>query len=197
MKSRADWGYAVKDGDGASDSDDHVAVLGVESGPVTIEYTDTDGRTRTLRIEIDNQPPAVQVTNPVHKSASDDHSPDFNGSLEDTDSGLVAESFRLVVDNDSDGEENDDFVVEMPRADDVTAPDDGVTHAGDLTATFTATIGLVTADNLYNLGDDNCGDNDKCHITSDDYDDGDTVATFSDTLRLNLQTAMMMPNARR
>ena len=81
-----------------------MAVLGVESGPVTIEYMDTDGRTRTLRIEIDNQPPAVQVTNPVHKSASDDHSPDFNGSIEDTDSGLVAESFRLVVDNDSDGE---------------------------------------------------------------------------------------------
>ena len=43
------------------------------------------------------------------------------------------------------------------------------------------------ADDLYDLGDDNCGDNDKCHITSDDYDDGDTAATFSDTLRLNLQ----------
>ena len=89
------------------------AVLGVESGPVTIEYMDTDGRTRTLRIEIDNQPPAVQVTNPVHKSASDDHSPDFNGSLEDTDSGLVAESFRLVVDNDSDGEENDKTTTQL------------------------------------------------------------------------------------
>ena len=84
----------------ASDSDARRAVLGVESGPVTIEYKDTDGRTRTLRIEIDNQPPAVQITSPAHNTASDDHSPDFNGSLEDTDSGLVAESFRLVVDND-------------------------------------------------------------------------------------------------
>ena len=51
-------------------------------------------------------------------------------------------------------------------------------------------LGIETADGpngLYNLGDDNCGDNDKCHITSDDYDDGDTAATFSDTLRLNLR----------
>ena len=47
---------------------------------------------------------------------------------------------------------------------------------------------------LYDLGDDNCGDNDMCHITSDDYDDGDTAATFSDTLRLNLRmTAIKMP----
>ena len=94
---------------------------------------DTDGRTRTLRIEIDNQPPAIQITSPVHNTASDDHSPDFNGSFEDTDSGLVAESFRLVVDNDSDGEKNDDYVVNGPEATDVTGPDEGVTHGGDLT----------------------------------------------------------------
>ena len=122
-----DWGREIKHGvapSGGTDADarDAAAVLGVESGEVTIEYVDSDGRTRTLRIEIDNQPPAVQVTSPVHKSASDDHSPDFNGSLEDTDSGLVAESFRLVIDNDADGEENDDFVINMPDADAVTAP---------------------------------------------------------------------------
>ena len=187
VTSRADWGYAVKDGDGASDSDAHVAVLGVESGPVTIEYMDTDGRTRTLRIEIDNQPPAIQVTNPAHKSASDDHSPDFNGSIEDTDSGLVAESFRLVVDNDSDGEKNTKYVVDAPRADAVTLTQDAVSHAGELEGRFTEEIGMVSAMKLYDLGDDNCGDNDMCHITSDDYDDGDTTATFSDTLRLNLR----------
>ena len=106
------------------------AVLGVESGPVTIEYVDTDGRTRTLRIEIDNQPPAVQITSPAHNTASDDHSPDFNGSLEDTDSGLVAESFRLVVDNDADGEENDDYVVKTPPAPEACQQGriEGVTH---------------------------------------------------------------------
>ena len=183
---RQDWGLNVIDG---AEAADNMAVLGVESGPVTIEYMDTDGRTRTLRIEIDNQPPAVQVTNPVHKSASDDHSPDFNGSIEDTDSGLVAESFRLVVDNDSDGEENDkdDYAVYGPHATGVTGPPEGVTHGGDLTGYGNDVLGIATADNLYNLGDDNCGDNKKCHITSDDYDDGDTAATFSDTLRLNLQ----------
>ena len=152
---------------------------------------DTDGRTRTLRIEIDNQPPAIQITSPAHNTASDDHSPDFNGSFEDTDSGLVAESFRLVVDNDADGEKNDDYVVDGPKATDVTGPPEGATHNGDLTGYATVNVlGIEMADGpngLYNLGDDNCGDNDKCHITSDDYDDGDTAATFSDTLRLNLQ----------
>ena len=187
-----DWGREIKHGVAPSaDTDaaarDAAAVLGVESGEVTIEYVDSDGRTRTLRIEIDNQPPAVQVTSPVHKSASDDHSPDFNGSLEDTDSGLVAESFRLVIDNDADGEENDDFVINMPDADAVTAPTAGVSHTGELTGTYATPIGLITADDLYDIGDDSCGDADMCHITSDDYDDGDTTATFSDTIRLNLQ----------
>ena len=75
---------------------ENVAVLGVESGPVTIEYKDTDGRTRTLRIEIDRQPPAISITSPVHGTSSDDHTPDYNGSIEDTDSGIVSDSFRLV-----------------------------------------------------------------------------------------------------
>ena len=185
ITSQVDWGREIADGSASDEAG--AAVLGVESGPVTIEYDDTDGRTRTLRIEIDNQPPAVQVTNPVHNSASDDHSPDFNGSLEDTDSGLVAESFRLVVDNDSDGEKNKRYVVNGPHATAVTLTQDAVSHAGELEGTFMDEIGMVSAVNLYDLGDDNCGDNDKCHITSDDYDDGDTAATFSDTLRLNLQ----------
>ena len=188
---RQDWGLDVKNGE-TDNSKENAAVLGVESGPVTIEYVDTDGRTRSLRIEIDNQPPAIQVTNPAHNSASDDHSPDFNGSLEDTDSGLVAESFRLVVDNDADGEENDDYVVKTPPAPEaVSGPVEGISHAGELIAGagtgFAAEIGMVLATHLYDIGDDNCGDNKKCHITSDDYDNGATAATFSDTLRLNLQ----------
>ena len=59
--------------------------------------------------------------------------PTSTARFEDTDSGLVAESFRLVVDNESDGEKNDDYVVDGPDATGVTAPDEGVTHAGDLT----------------------------------------------------------------
>ena len=90
-----------------------MAVLGVESGPVTIEYRDTDGRTRSLRIEIDRQPPMIQITSPANGSSGDDHTPDYNGSIEDTESGIVGDSFRLVVDNDVDapGGDNDDFVL--------------------------------------------------------------------------------------
>ena len=187
-----DWGREINHATGHSDAD--AAVLGVNSGPVTIEYVDSDGRRRTLRIEIDNQPPAIQIANPVHKSASDDHSPDFDGSFEDNDSGLVADSFRLVVDNGSDGEDNTDYVVEEPAAPaDVMAPSDPghVSHAGELEGTTYGPIGSVAVADLYNIGDDSCGDaydgKYRCHIVSDDHDDGDSAATFSDTLRLNLQ----------
>ena len=78
-----------------------------------------------------------------------------------------------------------------PAPEAVSGPDEGISHAGELIAGvapgYAAEIGMVLANDLYDLGDDNCGDNDKCHITSDDYDDGDTAATFSDTLRLNLR----------
>ena len=51
------------------------AVLGVESGPITISYRDTDGKKQTLRIEIDTQPPAINVAAPAHGSSSGDQSP--------------------------------------------------------------------------------------------------------------------------
>ena len=102
-----DWGWMVDDGTGSGESG--AAVVGVGNGPVTIEYRDTNGRRRTLRIEVDNAPPRIEIDSPQHLSASDDHSPDFVGSFEDNDSGLAQDSFRLVVDNDSDASKNSDF----------------------------------------------------------------------------------------
>ncbi len=203
--SAVDWGLEVKDAidPGYLDSDtaaereekahDAAAVLGVESGPVTIEYVDTDGRRRTLRIEIDNTAPVIQVTAPVNNSASDDLSPEFIGSFEDTDSGLVSDSFRLVVDNEVDGEDNEDFALDKTEFDlgssDVTGPDAGVSHAGELTSDSNtySELGSIGAGDLYDIGDDSCGDEDKCHVLAEDYDDGDTNGEFSDTLRLNLR----------
>ena len=78
------------------------AVLGVDSGPVTIRYKDTDGKTRTFDVQIDKEAPTIEVTAPTHDSASDDDDPDFVGTFNDGESGLAADSFSLYVDNDVD-----------------------------------------------------------------------------------------------
>ncbi len=196
-KARDDWGLKTKD---ASDAEDTgAAVIGVESGPVTIEYRDSDGKTRTLRIEIDRQPPAISITSPVHGTSSDDHTPDYNGSIEDTDSGIVADSFRLVIDNAIDGEDdgakNDDYALDgkAPDASNIKgsnkADKSTVSHAGEYTGydNDKEVVGVASPDEMYNLGRESCGDQNRCHIKADRHDDGSNTATFSDSIRLNLR----------
>ena len=188
--SRNDWGLQVKDATSASES--NAAVIGVESGPVTIEYRDSDGRTRTLRIEIDREPPVIQIDGPQNGSSSDDHTPDFFGTIEDNDAGLAQDSFRLVVDNQADegAHDNTGFIVDQPDADEVKGPTGGgnVTHLGEYTGyAIQQVFGVVGASMLYDLEKEACSDQDQCHITSDSYDDGDNAATFDDSIRMNLQ----------
>ncbi len=208
------WGHKVAHGmgtkgDGANDDTrrEEAAVLAVESGPVTIEYQDTDGRKRTLRIEIDNQVPTINVASPSHGSASGDQTPDFAGTMEDTESGLVDGSFRLVVDNrvDSNGDEgkNNDYALTGNGHPDAGAPTGsgvilrtanpplvqatGIEDYAGYDATNTSRFGEVGAKALYNLGDDACDDGQRvCHILSESYDDGATRGTFNDSLRLDL-----------
>lgn len=193
---RMDWGLDTKDGSEEVDSDDNLtsasaAVLGVESGPVTVEYRDSDGKKQTLRIEIDNTPPAVTVANPANGGSSGDQSPDFAGTLEDADSGLADKSFRLVVDNEVDGDgKNDDFVVNKPTATGVTAGTAAViSHRGQYMgySDNASTFGIVPASDLYQLGDDSCDNQADCYIESDEYDDGARRGTFDDSIRLDLQ----------
>ena len=115
--SSTDWGAKVRHGRAGSRESD-AAVIGVASGPVTIEYRDSGGRRQSLRIEIDYEPPRITIDTPRHLSSSDDHSPDFIGSFEDYDSGLAQDSFRLVVDNDADASRNSDFALDgiAPKA---------------------------------------------------------------------------------
>ena len=188
--SRNDWGLQVKDATSASEA--HAAVIGVESGPVMIEYRDSDGRNRTLRIEIDREPPVIQIDGPQNGSSSDDHTPDFFGTIEDNDAGLAQDSFRLVVDNDADegSHEDNGFVVDKPSASNVVGPANGnVTHLGEYSGYTDAapTFGEVDAADLYDLGKEACDTRPSCHITSDSYDDGDNSATFDDSIRMNLQ----------
>ena len=197
------WGRKVINGSSGEDSG--AAVLAVQSGPVTIEYRDSGGTKRTLRIEIDNRAPTITVANPAHGAASGDQSPDFAGAMEDTDSGLVDGSFRLVVDNkvDSNGApgSNSDYALaaKAPTAREVVLrtvnpPLKRATriadYAGHGTGATPTQFGISDASDLYNLGDDACDDGQEvCHILSDEYDDGATRGTFEDSLRLDLWEA--------
>ena len=97
------------------------AVLGVGNGPVEITYKDTDGQNKTYQIEIDIQAPTITVDSPAHQGRSDDEKPSFIGTINDSDSGLAANSFQLDVDNTND-EGDDDPVIDV---------DANVTSEGD------------------------------------------------------------------
>ena len=103
---QTDWGLQLTDATGPGKTDVEVAVLGVQSGPVVIEYQDTDGKSRTLPITIDTVPPTVQIDLPAHDSRGRDTTPAFAGAYSDADSGLREDSFRLYVDNFNDKNES-------------------------------------------------------------------------------------------
>jgi hypothetical protein len=192
---RDDWGIEVRDGQAPTANDNGAAILAVGVGPVTIEYRDSDGNKRELDIEIDVAAPRINVTSPANGGSSGDQSPDFVGTLEDTDSGLADKSFRLVVDNKVDGQGmNDDFVLKnrAPSADYVAGPTGkALTRIEDYVGySTTDQFGIVSsASELYDLGDDSCDNQDQCYILAEEYDDGATNGTFDDDLRLDLQDA--------
>jgi hypothetical protein len=193
-----DWGRKVTDGEMSGIDCAGAAVLAVESGPVTIEYRDSDGSRQTLRIEIDNVAPTISVTSPADGSSSGDQTPDFAGNFEDADSGLIDESFRLVVDNQVDGDDgkNVEFALDrktkVPDASEVTTAKDQVSSIQDYSGygmgdADPTQFGIVKPNDLYDLGDDSCSDDQPvCHILSEEYDDGASQGTFDDSLRLDL-----------
>ena len=201
-----DWGRQVIPGEEAGDDCAGAAVVAVESGPVTIEYRDSGGSKRTLRIEIDNVPPTISVTSPADGSASGDQTPDFSGSIEDADSGLTDNSFRLVVDNRIDkgsGVEgkNDGFALDGKGLNaDVSTNKATVSSTTDYTGYDTsdpsqfAIVSATGTNGLYMLGDDRCSDDQEvCHILSEEYDDGASRGTFDDSLRLDLYDSANEP----
>ncbi len=186
-----DWGAKVRHG-GTGSRESDAAVIGVASGPVTIEYRDSGGRRRTLRIAIDYEPPRITIDAPRHRSSSDDHSPDFIGSFEDHGSGLAYDSFRLVVDNDADSSRNSDFALDgvAPLADVRGSGDRGsASRRADYVGYSTSgddPFGVIDPGRLFDLGDDSCGSRDVCHIRADSFSDGASSGRFDDSLRLRL-----------
>ena len=91
------WGEATGDADDQTVKG--AAVLGVGNGPVVISYRDSGGSNRSFEIQIDIDPPVINIDSPAHNSRSDDEKPSFIGSINDGDSGLAADTFQLYIDN--------------------------------------------------------------------------------------------------
>ena len=97
----------------ASSAKTEWAVIGTYNGPITINYKDTDGKNKSLVIDVDIEPPTITVDSPVHKSRSDDEKPSFIGTVNDAGSGLVSDSFQLDVDNRHNDQEDKSAIVSV------------------------------------------------------------------------------------
>ena len=103
------WGRKVRPGEGGETTAQMIegaAVIGVESGPVTLKYRDTDDDEQTMSIMIDTAAPSITVDAPAHMTSTRDASPNLSGTFDDSGSGLREESFRLFADNKDDTEED-------------------------------------------------------------------------------------------
>ena len=197
------WGLEVKDASGRGIGG--AAVIGVESGPVTIEYRDTDGHVQSKTITIDTVPPAVQIDTPAHKSRDQDTSPEFAGSFNDGESGLRQNSFQLYIDNSDDRDENGEDGalalalpvdgsqgygnVDDPGNDPVrsiedyagfgeAAPQFGVIEHTKLYGTDTSTSGLNEG-----LAYEN---DELLNVRGDRFSDGARSGTFADSVRIRI-----------
>ena len=103
------WGRKVRDGEGGTDTTTMISgatVIGVESGPVTLRYRDTDDDEQTMTINIDTSAPSITVDAPRNMHSTRDASPNLAGSFQDNGSGLREDSFRLFADNKDDTDED-------------------------------------------------------------------------------------------
>ena len=192
------WGAAVGDATGADK--DGAAVIGVESGPVTIAYKDSDGGTKTLSVAIDTVPPNVQIDTPAHNSEGQDTSPEFAGSFTDGESGLRKDTFRLYVDHTDDGDENGvegnlalDLRVDAANTNNndyglVTSGDNAIVeslrdYAGYPTP---GTFGVIPHEDLFDLDPPGTSQTDSVRsVEGDNHDDGATNGTFGDSVRIS------------
>lgn len=71
------------------------AVLRVSSGPVVIEYIDSDGTNRSANVNIDTSAPAPIVTGPAHELATQNQQPTFSGTVSEAGSGLDISEVEL------------------------------------------------------------------------------------------------------
>ena len=200
------WGLEAMGASGALMAD--AANLGVESGPVTITYKNSKGDTKSVTIQIDKDPPAIQIDSPAHDTASKDDSPDLIGSFVDGGgSGLREDSFQIYADNRPDGktDENPIWDFRVNNASDtaygyvcVDANEDG--SCSDSNEPGTAllrahyfgydtvnTFGIIPSEDVYlpEEDPDNAGVDLYKAEGAEDYEDGATSGTFDTVVRID------------
>ncbi len=205
--SARDWGLNFRDGLAATNDDNGAAIIGVQSGPATITYKDSNGATRTMGIEIDIQPPTITIASPVHNSSGDDRSPDFIGTFEDGGAGLADDTFKLYVDNKTDGGagsvgdslEDSAPVLNIPvtnltgRANNAVVRLRAEYRSTDSFGTLFGVLSGLKGSGSNSIYFTSTGDNPQASETDNDaerkvvnadiYDDGDGQGTFDDDAR--------------
>ncbi len=176
--ARDNWGLIR--GDATDETSANSAILGVGNGPVVINYKDTDDKNRAFEIQIDIDPPTIQIDSPVNKSRSDDEKPSFIGSFNDGDAGLVADSFELYVDNDDDMSDDDAVLLLESLVDEPsTKLERRLQYTGyDTNPLF----GVISASEVYLPVDD---DETYKSLESDDVDNGDSAGEFSGEVEID------------
>ena len=209
------WGRQVVHATGAGD--DEAAVLGVESGPVTIKYRDTDDDDQSLSISIDTTVPTISIESPANETSTRDASPNMSGTFADSGSGLREGSFKLFADNkDDENEDGNDgnpvFDLKVNRDDATPKPHRGAVNistptidiAGNYEGYTTgadaadSTFGVVQKDEVYHPetgtgstypkdGEDY--DNYKI-VEAEAFDDGATRGEFDESVRFDFSPTL-------
>ncbi len=187
------WGENIaNDGNAMDDTVDGAAVLGVGNGPVVISYRDSDGQTRTFTIQIDIDPPVINIDSPVHKSRSDDEKPSFVGTISDGDAGLAADTFQLDVDNDPD----DTDIVMKDLSATVMDGDDGIDRrleykGYNITDGATSKYGVIDP-GTWRAADLSTGRGEKTHrsVEADAYANGAPDGEFADEIEIDFDEAI-------
>ena len=207
---RINWGRVPQNASGPNqvdaDGDFEGAILGVDNGPVRVTYKDTDGVNRTFVISIDIGTPTINVTSPTHNGRNDDEEVNFQGTINDGESGLAQDSFVLYLDHSGDtadanwaldlpvvsGETQNDNDLGNVEAD--PDADDGVIATETQYSGFTddaETYGVVIADKIYPTQsgnydvDDDESDQGLKGMEAENYANGDSDAEFRDSIRIN------------
>ncbi len=205
--AKSNWGLVV--GAASGHLMPQAAVLGVESGPVTVSYKNSNGDIRTVSIQIDKDPPAIQIDSPAHNTASKDDSPELLGSFSDGGgSGLREDSFKVYADNRPDEKVDATPVFDLRVNDSTMTTEDrgyicvdadedeaGACDDGGIAAlrghyagysTTHETYGIIASADVYmgeNIDDVN-GDEFKTG-DAEDFEDGDASGLFDTVVRID------------
>ncbi len=79
-------------------------------GPVSFEFTDSDGAKRSTSVTIDTAAPTATITSPLNGSATTNRRPTFSGTISETGAGLSVDTIKVFVDDGDDAANDDDVV---------------------------------------------------------------------------------------